>query len=147
MFLSLPGTQSSLAGQASLLSPLTSCAVTWLLEKKAATSSQLVCGGWTSLQTSGKVVAKSATWPQAAESQGAGGRKPPLDFQAELPVYPAHQSSSALGRCWALVQRLGSCYFVSLLDFILMFKTPLAGKLEGREVSSRIQAPDLPGNP
>lgn len=28
-----------------------------------------------------------------------------------------------------------------------MFKTPLAGKQEGREVSCRIQAPDLPGNP
>lgn len=44
MFLSLPGTQPSQAGRASLLSPLTSCAVTWILEKKAATSSQLVCG-------------------------------------------------------------------------------------------------------
>lgn len=141
MFLSLPGTQPSQASQASLLSPLTSCAATWLLEKKAATSSQLVCG------RVDQPTAESATWPQAAESQGAGGRKPPLDFQTELPVHPAHQSSSALGRCWALVQRLGSCYFVSLLDFILMFKTPLTGKLEGREVNSRIQAPDLPGNP
>lgn len=28
-----------------------------------------------------------------------------------------------------------------------MFKTPLAGKLAGREVSSGIQAPNLPGSP
>ena len=26
-----------------------------------------------------------------------------------------------------------------------MFKTPLSGKLEGKEVNRRIQAPDLPG--
>lgn len=46
----------------------------------------------------------------------------------------------------ALIQRLGSYYFVSLLDFTLMFKNPLAGKLGGREVSSRSQVRNLPGS-
>lgn len=46
----------------------------------------------------------------------------------------------------ALIQRLGSYYFVSLLDFILMFKNPLSGKLGVREVSSSIQVRNFPGS-
>lgn len=58
-----------------------------------------------------------------------------------------YQSSPGIRRCWALGQRLESYYFVSLLDFIFLFKPPSAGNLEGREGSSRIEAPNVPGTP
>lgn len=47
----------------------------------------------------------------------------------------------------AFAQGPGSYYYVSLLGCIFMFKTPWAGKLEGREVRRRIQVPNLPGTP
>lgn len=69
-----------------------------------------------------------------------------MGLQVEPPVQPSLSEQHHFGERLALIQRLGSYYLVSFLDFILMFKTPLAGKLGRREVSSRIQAPNLPGN-
>lgn len=75
--------------------------------------------------------------------KGLGSRKLPVGFQTEAPVSPSLSQQPCFGEMLTFVQRLGSYYLVSLLDFILMFKTPLAGG----EVSGRIQASNLPENP
>lgn len=69
-----------------------------------------------------------------------------MGLQAEPPVQPSLSEQHHFGEMLALIQRLGSYYLVSLLDFILIFKTPMAGKLGGRDMNSRIQALNLPGN-
>ena len=101
--------------------------------------------GAPSLWTAGRWLPSLPHCPGLRSHVGLGAGSSPWTSQEAWTVHPAHQSSLALGRCWACIRRLGSCYFVSLLDFILMFKTPLAGELEGKEVNRRNQAPDLPG--
>ena len=101
LFLSLPGTQPSQAGQARLLPPLTSCAVTRLPEDKAATFSQLAWGvvgqvflayGW-----GGRWLPSLPHCPGLPSHGGLEAGSSPWTSQAELPVHPTHQSSLALG--------------------------------------------------
>lgn len=68
--------------------------------------------------------------------EGLGGRKLPLGFQQSLLSSPESEQLCC-GAMLECTQGLGSYSFVSLSDLILMFKNPLAGKLGGREVSSK----------
>lgn len=81
------------------------------------------------------------TWRHSGLGKGCSRPVSRLSLLSSL----VYQSSPGVRRCWALGRRVGSYYFVSLLDFIFLFKPSSAGNLEGREVSSRIEAPNVPG--
>ena len=138
-------------GPVSLLPTLTCDAIAWLPGAKAVVSFTacpwLGALGRPSLQRVGRadtgLPPRADTWRHKDLGTGSSRQVSRLSLPSSL----AYQSSPASRRRWALVQRLGSYYFVSLLDFVLLFKPPSAGNLEGREVSSRIEAPNLPGTP